>query len=59
MMRVLYGKCRAVGTKLHVSLENRMACGFGVCLACSCGTAGHGRRKVCTDGPVFPAEEVF
>ena len=46
------------GTKLYVSLEKRMACGFGACLACSCGTT-RGRRKVCTDGPVFPAEEVF
>lgn len=58
MMRVLYEKCRASGTKLYASLEKRMACGFGVCLACSCGTTA-GRRKVCTDGPVFPAEEVF
>ena len=58
MMRTLYGKCRASGTKLYVSLEKRMACGFGACLACSCGTT-RGRRKVCTDGPVFPAEEVF
>lgn len=58
MMRVLYDKCRPSGTKLYASLESRMACGFGICLACSCGTA-KGRRKICTDGPVFPAEEVF
>lgn len=60
MMRALYNKCRASGTRLYVSLESRMACGFGVCLACSCGTAeGQARKRICTDGPVFPAEEVF
>lgn len=58
MMRVLYDKCRASGTRLFVSLENKMACGFGVCLGCSCKTTA-GKKKVCTDGPVFAAEEVF
>jgi dihydroorotate dehydrogenase electron transfer subunit len=58
MMRALYGKCKRTGTKLYVSMEKRMACGFGACLACSCKTTG-GRKKVCVDGPVFPAEEVF
>ena len=42
----------------EVSLEKRMACGLGACLSCSIGTV-HGRRKVCKDGPVFRAEEVF
>ena len=60
MMRALYGKCRPSGTRLYASLESRMACGFGVCLACSCGTAeGQARKRICTDGPVFLAEEVF
>ena len=58
MMRVLYEKCKKTGTKLCVSLENKMACGVGVCLGCACGTT-QGRKKVCTDGPVFAAEEVF
>jgi dihydroorotate dehydrogenase electron transfer subunit len=58
MMRALYGKCEKAGTKLYVSMERRMACGFGVCLACGCDTS-RGRKKVCVDGPVFPAEEVF
>ena len=42
----------------QVSLEKRMACGLGVCLSCSIDTA-HGRKKVCKDGPIFNAEEVF
>lgn len=41
-----------------VSLERRMACGLGVCLSCSIDTAS-GRRKICKDGPVFDASEVF
>ena len=58
MMKVLYEKCKKTDTKLYVSLENKMACGIGVCLGCACGTT-QGRKKVCTDGPVFAAEEVF
>lgn len=58
MMKVLYEKCQKTGTRLYVSLESRMACGIGVCLGCACGTA-KGRKKVCADGPVFAAEEVF
>jgi dihydroorotate dehydrogenase electron transfer subunit len=47
----------------HLSLENRMACGFGVCLGCvqtMVGAGGEDRKsaKVCTQGPVFPAAEV-
>ena len=60
MMKVLYEKCRAagVGERLFVSLEGRMACGVGVCFVCS-RPVGGSNKKVCKDGPVFPAEEVF
>ena len=43
--------------KCQVSLEKYMACGLGACLSCSCSGIGK-RLKVCTDGPVFWAEEV-
>ncbi|GGA25278.1 dihydroorotate dehydrogenase electron transfer subunit [Paenibacillus physcomitrellae] len=43
--------------KVYVSLENRMACGIGACLVCSIRTS-EGRKKACSDGPVFPVEEV-
>lgn len=43
--------------KVYVSLENRMACGIGACLVCSV-KCKDGRKKACTDGPVFLAEEV-
>lgn len=60
MMKVLYEKCVKLGCRapLYVSMENRMACGIGACLVCSCRTSG-GNRKVCKDGPVFLGSEVF
>ena len=42
----------------QVSFEKRMACGLGACLSCSIDTI-HGRKKVCKDGPVFDAAEIF
>ena len=47
------------GIPCEVSLEKRMACGLGACLSCSIDTTDGQRKKVCKDGPVFPAEEVF
>jgi dihydroorotate dehydrogenase electron transfer subunit len=60
MMRALFTKCEAAGAggKLYVSLESRMACGVGACFVCSRETSG-GNKKVCKDGPVFKAREVF
>ncbi len=51
---------RRYRTPCQVSLEKRMACGLGACLSCTFESAdGTGRKKVCKDGPVFWAEEVF
>jgi dihydroorotate dehydrogenase electron transfer subunit len=48
---------------VYLSLEERMGCGIGACLACVCHTqedpSGATYRKVCTDGPVFKAGEVI
>ena len=41
-----------------ISLESRMACGFGVCNGCAIETK-NGMKKVCTDGPIFPAETIL
>ncbi len=46
----------------YVSLEQRMGCGIGACLVCSCKTKKDGEEhyaRVCADGPVFKFEEVF
>jgi len=46
------------GLELHVSLEARMGCGFGVCRGCAVPAARGGYLHVCQDGPVFPARAV-
>ncbi|MDO5690494.1 MAG: dihydroorotate dehydrogenase electron transfer subunit [Tissierellia bacterium] len=43
--------------KLQISMEAHMACGIGACLGCTVDTLD-GMTRVCTDGPVFLAEEV-
>ena len=60
MMRALWRKCRAENpaARVYVSLEERMACGVGACMGCTVRTAS-GNRRVCRDGPVFRAQEVF
>jgi dihydroorotate dehydrogenase electron transfer subunit len=57
-----YGLTNGITTQ--ISLEERMACGIGACLACVCNSTAvdahsnvHNKR-VCKDGPVFYAEEV-
>ena len=45
--------------RCQVSLEKRMGCGLGACLSCSIDTTAGERKKVCQDGPVFEAGEVF
>jgi dihydroorotate dehydrogenase electron transfer subunit len=62
MMRRVSGLASACGIPCEVSLEERMGCGVGACLSCACkiqdreGAVRY--RRVCIDGPVFPAEEV-
>jgi dihydroorotate dehydrogenase electron transfer subunit len=47
-----------MGIPCQVSLEERMACGFGVCSGCVVRTAT-GNKSVCASGPVFNAEEII
>ena len=58
MMRGVAKLCFAAHTPCLASLENKMACGLGACLGCTCHTKV-GPKTVCKDGPIFPAEEVF
>lgn len=58
MLRELYRLCNEAGVPLFVSVEERMACGLGACLGCAILTS-RGPRRVCADGPVFPAEELW
>jgi dihydroorotate dehydrogenase electron transfer subunit len=58
MMRAAAELAGAAGCAAQVSLENPMACGFGVCLGCAAPLAGGGFALVCRDGPVFEASAV-
>ncbi|NMB25812.1 MAG: dihydroorotate dehydrogenase electron transfer subunit [Firmicutes bacterium] len=52
--------CNSFGVPCQVSLESIMACGVGACLGCTCTTTRHvNYTRVCTEGPVFDAQEVF
>ena len=57
MMQAVSKACIERGVPCQVSLERYMTCGFGACLSCTC-QGKFKRLKVCTDGPVFRAEEV-
>ena len=64
MLSAVKTYARYTDTKCYVSMEERMACGVGACLACVCDsthTDSHSNVnnvRVCKDGPVFLAEDV-
>jgi dihydroorotate dehydrogenase electron transfer subunit len=55
MMERVAQLASAAGLPCVVSLENHMACGFGVCLGCAAPLAAGGYALVCRDGPAFDA----
>lgn len=64
MLKAIKAYAEEKGIECQVSLEEKMACGIGACLACVCKskekdahTNVHNKR-ICKDGPVFYAEEV-
>lgn len=54
MLRALI---QAAGTNGEVSMEERMGCGFGICVGCTIETK-NGYKRVCKEGPVFEVEEL-
>ena len=58
MLRAVKALCGHSGPPAWFSMEERMACGIGACLGCAVQTKT-GYRRVCRDGPVFSAGEVF
>ena len=44
-------------TSGQYSFEERMGCGFGACMGCSCKTK-YGNKRICKDGPVMEREEI-
>ena len=49
---------KAVKTSGQFSFEERMGCGFGACMGCSCKTL-FGNKRICKDGPVLKKEEII
>ncbi len=55
MLRAVYAKITTSG---QFSFEERMGCGFGACMGCSCKTVT-GYKRICRDGPVLEKEEIL
>ena len=54
MLKAVYGASTTGG---QFSFEERMGCGFGACMGCSCQTLT-GYKRICKDGPVMRKEEI-
>lgn len=55
MLKAVYDTAVSRG---QLSFEERMGCGFGACMGCSCKTK-YGNKRICKDGPVLVSEEVI
>ena len=55
MLKAVYDKTITDG---EFSFEERMGCGFGACMGCTCKTL-FGNKRVCKDGPVFKKGEIL
>lgn len=64
MLRAIKTFAEENGIEAYISLEEKMACGIGACLACVCKTrdvdhhSNVNNARICKDGPVFNAKEV-
>ena len=64
MLRAIKAYAEEKGIECWLSLEERMACGIGACLACVCQTkekdhhSNVNNKRICKDGPVFLSTEV-
>ena len=55
MLKAVY---RATKTEGQFSFEERMGCGFGACMGCSCKTIT-GFKRICKEGPVMKKSEII
>lgn len=55
MLKAVYKNSKTSG---QFSFEERMGCGFGACMGCSCKTVT-GYKRICKDGPVLEKEEIL
>lgn len=54
MLKAVYGAYEGGG---EYSFEERMGCGFGACMGCTCKTIA-GNKRICKEGPVLKKEEI-
>ena len=55
MLKAVYNASETSG---QYSFEERMGCGFGACMGCTCKTK-YGNKRICKDGPVLEKEEII
>ena len=55
MLKAVHAACQSDG---QFSFEERMGCGFGACMGCSCKTK-YGNKRICKDGPVLEKDEII
>ena len=55
MLKAVYNKSTTSG---EFSFEERMGCGFGACMGCTCKTK-YGNKRICKDGPILVKEEII
>ena len=55
MLKAVYNSSKTSG---QFSFEERMGCGFGACMGCSCKTK-YGNKRICKEGPVLVLEEII
>ena len=64
MLRAIKNYAQENGIECYISLEEKMACGIGACLACTCKSkekdhhTNVNNKRICKDGPVFLSTEV-
>ena len=57
MLKAVHSLVTEQGVSGQYSFEERMACGFGACMGCSCKTK-YGNKRICKEGPVLFSEEI-
>ena len=55
MLKAIYDVAKSNG---ELSFEERMGCGFGACMGCTCKTK-NGNKRICKEGPVLKKEEII
>lgn len=62
MLRAVSDIATRYGVECEVLMEERMACGIGACMSCTCATQDaegvSAKKRVCRDGPVFRAADI-